>query len=73
MRTSNDHAGLHLQLTHLEKRSTPFKFYISWLKEEEFNNRFRAAWKTLVSGTPLYKLQSKINAVRAAGIRNGQN
>lgn len=67
MGTSSDHAGLQLQLTHLEKRSTPFKFCTSWLLEEEFNSRFSAAWKAPASETALYKLQMKINAMRAAG------
>lgn len=67
MGTTSDHAALHLQLTNLEKRATPFKFYISWLLEDDFSCRFRASWNSAVSGTPLFKLQAKINAVRAAG------
>lgn len=65
--TSSDHAGLYLQLTQLEKGSKPFKFYNSWLRGDEFNTKFKKAWATTIVGTPLYKLQQKINAARQAG------
>lgn len=67
MGTSSDHAGLHLQFTRLEKTSTSFKFFNSWLRDDDFNCRFREAWKATVSGSPLFQLQIKINAVRAVG------
>lgn len=54
--TSSDHATLHLQLTRLEKGSTPFKFYNSCLREEGFNREFKTAWS---NGSPLYKIQLK--------------
>lgn len=56
MGTSSDHAGQHLQLTRLEKGSTPFKFFNSWLRYESFNSVFQTAWKTPVNGSPLYRL-----------------
>lgn len=35
--TTSDHAGLHISLTQSEKGTTPFKFFNSWLREEDFN------------------------------------
>lgn len=65
--TTSDHASLHIQLTRLEKGLTPFKFYNSWIRDEEFNNVFRRAWSTPAVGTHLFKLYPKIRAVRSAG------
>lgn len=53
---TNDHAELHIQLTQTEKGSMPFKFYNSWLKEEEFNDEFRRTWETPIEGSPLFRL-----------------
>lgn len=64
--TTSDHAGLLLRLARMERGSTPFKFYNSWLREEESNLRFIAAWEESVEGTPLFKLQQKIKAVKRA-------
>lgn len=62
--TTSDHAGIHIQLTRIEKGTTPFKFYNSWLRERDFNDQFKEAWDEPVEGSSLYVLQQKINQVR---------
>lgn len=67
MGTTSDQAGLLINLSRIERGSTPFKFFNSWLRDDKFNEEFRAAWVKPMEGSPLYALQQKINAVRHMG------
>lgn len=62
--TTSDHAGLYIKLTQSEKGTTPLKFFNSWLKEKDFNDKFKEAWSTNMEGSPIYVLQQKVNVVK---------
>lgn len=49
------------------ERADTLQVLQNWTHEEEFNSDFKNAWIRPVSGTPLYKLQQKINSVINAG------
>lgn len=67
MGTTSDHAGLFVKLTRTDRGTTPFKFFNSWLRDNQFNAAFKEAWEERVDGSPQYILQQQINAVRRVG------
>lgn len=64
--------GMIVTFTQTEKGRKPFRLFNSWLDDPEFVDMARTGLSTQSRGTDLFKLQSKLKAVRALQ-RNGPN
>lgn len=49
-----------------KKRSKPFQFYNTWIKDDEFIMAFRPAWVTPITRTLLYQVLKKLKMVKLA-------
>lgn len=63
----SDHSPIVLSwLPNIPKGPSPFKFFLTWMKDPEFANVLQSVWAENVTGNPMLRLMKKLKALKTS-------